>query len=122
MAEAGQQALPTAWRDLLEQLISLEKIHIAVRKGGKNKAPGSCGIGLEFYKANWAMIQDDIGAMMNQMCMERKESAQQRNRVIVYLPKSSESTTLAYFPPITLLKTVHKIMAIIFADRLRLMM
>ena len=52
IAEAGQRALPTAWRELLEQPISLEEVHIAVRKGGKNKAPGSDGIGLEFYKAN----------------------------------------------------------------------
>jgi len=49
----------------------------AMRKGGKNKAPGSDGIGLEFYKANWATIEDNIGAMMNQMFMERKVSAQQ---------------------------------------------
>jgi len=49
MAEAGQRALPTAWRDLSEQPISLDVVHIAVRKGGKNKAPESYGIGLDFY-------------------------------------------------------------------------
>ena len=52
MAEAGQGALPTAWRDLLEQLISLEEVRIAVRKIGKNKASGIDSTGLEFYKAN----------------------------------------------------------------------
>jgi len=122
MAEAGQRALPTAWRDLLEQPISLEEVHIAMRKGGKNKAPGSDAIGLEFYKANWATIQDDIGAMMNQMFMERKVSAQQKHGVIVCLPKSSEPTTPADFRPITLLNTDYKIMARIITDRLRPMM
>jgi hypothetical protein len=43
VAEARQQALPTGWRDLLEQPISLEELHKAVRKGGKSKAPGSDG-------------------------------------------------------------------------------
>jgi hypothetical protein len=52
MAEAGQHALPTAWRDLLEQLSSLEEVRIAVRKIGKNKASGIDSTGLEFYKAN----------------------------------------------------------------------
>jgi len=33
MAEVVQRALPTSWRDLLEQPISLEEAHIAVRKG-----------------------------------------------------------------------------------------
>jgi len=61
MAELGQLTLPTAWRDLLEQYFSLEEAHITVRKGGKNKVQGSDGIGLEFYKANLAMNQDDIG-------------------------------------------------------------
>ena len=44
MAEAGQRALPIAWRDLLERPILLEEVHIPVRKGGTNKAPGSDGI------------------------------------------------------------------------------
>ena len=76
VAEAGQRALPTACRDLLEQPISLEEVHIAVIKGGKNKAPGRYGIGLEFYKANWEKIQDNIAALMNQMLVERKVSSQ----------------------------------------------
>jgi len=108
MTEAGQCALLTARRDLLEQPISLEEVHIAVRKGGKNKAPGNYGIGLEFYMANWATIQDDTAAMMNQMFMERKVSAQQKHRVIVYLPKSSDPTTPADFRPIPLLNTDYK--------------
>ena len=109
MAEVGLRALPTAWRDLLEQPILLEEVHIAVRIGGKYTAPGSDGIGLEFYKANWATIQDDIGAMMNIMFMEIKVSAQQKHGVIVCLPKSSDPTTPEDFRPITLLNTDYKI-------------
>ena len=122
MAETGQRALPTAWRDLLEQPISLEEVHIAVSKGGKNKAPMSDGIGLEFYKANRATIPDDIGAMMNQMFMERKVSAQQKHGLIVCLRKSSDPTTPADLRPIAFLNTDYKIMAQIIAYRLRTMM
>jgi len=122
MAEAGQRASPTAWRDLLEQSISLEEVHIAGTKGGKNKAPGSDGIGLEFYKAKWATIQDGIGAMMNQMFAERKVSAQPKHGVFVCLPESSDPTTPADFRPITLLNTDYKITARIMAYRLRPMM
>ena len=122
MAKEGQWALPTAWRDLLEQPISLEEVHIAVRKGGKNKAPGSDGIGLEFYKVNWATIKDDTRAMMNQMFMERKVSTQQKHGVIVCLPKSSDPTTPADFQPITLLNMDYKILARIIAYRLCPMM
>jgi len=46
-----------------------------------NKSPGSAGIGLEFYKANWGAMQGDIGAMINQMFMERKVSAHHKASV-----------------------------------------
>jgi len=122
MAELGQRTLPTAWRDLLEQPISLEEVHIVVRKGGKNKAPRNDGIGLEFYKANWETMLGDIRDMMNQIFLERKVSVQQNHGVIVCLPKSSDPTTPAVFRPITLLNTDYKILARIIAYRLRPMM
>jgi len=45
LAEVGQRASPTALRDLLEQPISLEEVHSAVRKGGKNKVLGVTALG-----------------------------------------------------------------------------
>ena len=110
------------WRDLLEQPVSLEEVHIAVRKGGRNKASGSDGIGLQFYKANWAAVQDDVGAMMNQMFMDRKVSAQQKHGEIVCLLKSRDPITPADFRPITLLNTDYKIMDRTIAYRLCHMM
>jgi hypothetical protein len=73
--EVRRRELPTAWKDLLETPISPEEVHLAVIKGAKNKAPGSGGIGLEFYKTYCAKIKDDISAMMNQMFTERSVQA-----------------------------------------------
>ena len=122
MAEVGRRGLPTAWRDQLEQPISPEEVHIAVRKGTANKATGIDAIGLEFCKANWATIIEDISAMMTQMFLQRNVSTQQKHGVIVCLPKSREPTTPADLRPITLLKTDNKILARIIANRLRPMM
>ena len=119
MAEIGRRNLPTAWREQLEQPIIPEEVHIAMRKGGKKKAPGSDRLVLEFYKANWATIKDDMGELMNQMFIERKVSPQQKHGVIVCLPKICEPTTLADFRPITLLNTDYKMMARIIVNRLR---
>jgi len=68
-------------------------VHIAVQKGKKRKAPGSDGIGLEFYKINWATIKEDIRELMNQMFMERKMSTKQKHGVIVCLPKAGGLST-----------------------------
>ena len=122
MTEVGRRELPTAWRDQLERPIFPEELHFAVRKGAKNKAPGSDGIGLEFYKTNWATIKDDISAKVNQMLTERNVSTQQKQGVIGCLHKPTETTTPAHFRPITLLNTDYKILDRIIANRLRPMM
>jgi hypothetical protein len=119
MTEIGRTNLPRFWRELLEQPINSKEVYIAVRKGGKKKAPGSDGLGLEFYKANWVTIKDDMSELMNQMFIERKVSPQQKHGVIVCLPKICEPTTLADFQPITLLNTDYKMMAPIIVNRLR---
>jgi len=122
MTEVVRREPPTAWRDQLERPISPEEVHFAVREGAKNQASESDGIGLEFYKTNWATVKDDISTMMNQMFTERKVSTQQKHGLIVCLPKSSETTTPADFRPITLLKADYKILARIIANRLGPMM
>jgi hypothetical protein len=52
MTEVERRRLPRSWRDQLERLISPEEVQFPVRNGAKNKAPGSDGILLEFYKTN----------------------------------------------------------------------
>jgi hypothetical protein len=70
----------------------------------------SDGSGLEFHKTNCATIPDYVGVMINQMFMERKMSAQQKDGVIVCLSKSSDPTTPTDFRPISLLNTDYKIL------------
>ena len=43
----------------LEQPITRDEIVTALKTGGCNKAPGSDGIGQEFYTAHWDMIHTD---------------------------------------------------------------
>ena len=119
ITEMGRRELPRACRDQLKRSISPEEVYFAVRKGAKNKAPESDGIGLEFYKTNWATIKDYISAMMNQMFTERKVSTYQKQRVIVCLPKSSETTTHADHRLIILLNTNYNVLARIIVNRLR---
>jgi hypothetical protein len=53
MVEAAQPDSPITYE---EQPITPEEMTATLRKGGRNKAPASDGIGLEFYKTNWATI------------------------------------------------------------------
>ena len=56
MVEAGTQTTRSPYVELLQSPIDMEEIQYALRKGGHSNAPGSDGIRMEFYKANWATI------------------------------------------------------------------
>jgi len=43
----------------LEQPITAEELYTALKSGGPNKAPGSDGIGREFYIRLWDTIRED---------------------------------------------------------------
>jgi hypothetical protein len=99
MAEIGRRYLPTVWREQLEQLITPEEEHIAVRKVRKKKAPGNDGFGWEFYKANWATIKDEMGELMNQKLLREKCH---RNRNMGWLcacPRSANRQHWRIFDP-----------------------
>jgi hypothetical protein len=67
MEEAVRTNSPTTYAETLEQQIRPEEISAALRKGGRNKSPGSDGIGKEFYTTNWEIIKEDIGQILNQV-------------------------------------------------------
>jgi hypothetical protein len=50
MAKAGHRRLSEEWKEALDMSLTLERLKLAVKKDGGNKAPGRDGIGLEFSK------------------------------------------------------------------------
>ena len=49
MAKTIRKISLNTYTELAEQPITPEEMHAALQIGGRNKAPGSDGIGLEFY-------------------------------------------------------------------------
>ena len=71
MARVAIPAPPTdIWRDT-GRPIDVEEIRNALRVEGRNKATGSDGMGLQFYKANWTTLKDDLCTVTNQMYTEK---------------------------------------------------
>jgi hypothetical protein len=109
----------TTYAELLERPIDTDEIQNAVLEGRSNKAPGSDGIGLEFYKVHWKTIKDYLIIVRNQMYLETPITPQQNYGIIVCLPKKDRAQTPADYRPITLLNVYYKILARILARRLR---
>ena len=89
------------------------------RAGGQKKAPGTDGIGREFYSHNWGSIKDDLCEIVNQMFWAGTISQQQKRGVIVCLPKAQGNQPPEDYRPITLLNSDYKILARIIAQHLR---
>jgi len=103
----------------LNRPIDIDEIHQAVLDGRRQKAPGSDGFGLEFYKAHWTTIKEDLHNVLNQMYFNKAITPQQRHGVIVCLTKHDRAQTPADYRPITLLNDDYKLLARILALRLR---
>jgi hypothetical protein len=82
-------------------------------------APGSDGICLEFFKAHWESIQDDMLDLINLMYMGGRIMEQQKQVIVVCISNTSAPTAPVDYRPITLLKTDYKILAKIITNRLR---
>lgn len=79
MVNAIRPTRPTLYAVSLEQTITPEEIRAALRKGGRNKAPGIDGFGLEFYTTNWETIIEDLHEILNQMFMQKNITTQQKH-------------------------------------------
>jgi hypothetical protein len=90
---------------VLDQPISTEEIHHALRAGARHKSPGIDGICLEFYTANWDTIRTDLTELINQMFIHKNIHPRQKHGILVYLPKLNGDHTPEGYRPISLLTT-----------------
>ena len=68
---------------VLEQPISTEEIHHALRSGAGHKSPRIDGICLEFYTANWDTIQTDLTELINQMFIHKTIHPRQKHGILM---------------------------------------
>ena len=105
MKEAARPDQPTTYGEILEKPIDTTEIYNAIRAGGRNRAPGNDGLGLEFYTVNWTVIREDPCNILNQMITAGIITPKQKHGVIVCLPKPHGMHTPGDYRPITLLNT-----------------
>jgi hypothetical protein len=120
MSEAAQLEHPTTYRDILEKPIEQTEIdYKATQSGGRNRAPGRDGLGLEFYTANWTIVREDRCDIVKQMFITGATTTAQKQGVRVCVPKPHGMLTSADYQPIALFNKESKIVARIIAHRIR---
>jgi hypothetical protein len=82
-------------------------------------SPGIDSLSLEFYTVNWETVRSELLLFLNHMFLDKQISWRQKYGIIVCLPKSTSPRTLEDYRPISLLTTEYKLLARIYARRLR---
>lgn len=100
--------------------LTLEEIQVALYSMKKGKSPGNDGLTVEFYMHFWELIKDPLLSMYDE-CIDLKDmTTSMKQGVICLIPKPDKDTNLIdNWRPITLLTVDYKILALIFANRLK---
>jgi len=57
----------TSYEGMLKSPFEPTEIYRAIQAGGRKKAPGNDGLGREFYSHNWAVLNNDLCEVIDQM-------------------------------------------------------
>lgn len=107
--------------DLLQPL-TLKEVTEAMKQLPAGKAPGVDSIPSDFYQELWEDIESDIFNFVSEsmdQCFIAKELNVSK---IALLPKSEDRLRIQNFRPISLLNTLYKIVAKVYANRIKPML
>ncbi|MGL4561575.1 MAG: RNA-directed DNA polymerase [Brevinema sp.] len=98
----------------------MEELDILITKTPFNKSPGPDGFPFEFYRSFWSDIKYLILDVFKQ-CLDRGElSESMKQGLITLIPKpNKDKNVLDNWRPITLLNSDYKILAAVYAGRLK---
>jgi hypothetical protein len=119
MMEAVQGRQSEVERDALDRPLELEELRRVLQKGGGNKAPGRDGLCRAFFTETWEDLMEEWLELFSDMFERGRLLDQQKNGVIVCIPKTRSPTAPRDYRPITLLNTDYKIFARILAGRVQ---
>uniref|UniRef100_A0A9J8BR89 Reverse transcriptase domain-containing protein n=1 Tax=Cyprinus carpio carpio TaxID=630221 RepID=A0A9J8BR89_CYPCA len=86
------------------------------------KTPGIDGLPVEFYKEFWAVLNEDLLAVLNESLVDGSLPLSCRRAVITLLPKKGDLQEIKNWRPVSLLCSDFKILSKTLANRLRKVM
>ncbi|KAK3567282.1 hypothetical protein QTP86_016084, partial [Hemibagrus guttatus] len=102
----------------LDRDLTLAELHKALQGMENGRAPGIDGLPVEFYKAFWAVIGQDVLEVLNDSVNVGQLPLSCRRAVLTLLPKKGDLTHLKNWRPVSLLCTDIKLLSKALASRL----
>jgi exonuclease III len=107
--------------ELLKPLTQ-EEVKEALKQLPAGKAPGIDAIPAEFYQEMWDDIEFDIFNFVSESISQAHISDELNISKIALLPKSEDRSRIQNFRPISLLNTLYKVIAKVYANRMKPML
>ena len=95
--------------NMLTRPFTLEEVDLTIKQMKNNTAPGPDGFSIEFFKAFWPSIREDIKEMLDNLYDGHLELWRLNYGVITLIPKVKPAMTVKQFRPVCLLNVIYKI-------------
>ena len=102
----------------LERPFEEEEIFQAVSNMNGNKAPGPDGFPMSFFHACWPILRADLLAVFSEFHEFGSFQRSLNATFLTLIPKKAHAVEIRDFRPISLVSSVYKILAKVFANRL----
>jgi hypothetical protein len=99
--------------------VTLEEVSEVVKQLPSGKAPGIDAIPAEFYQELLEDIDSDIFSFVSEAINQASISDELNVSKIALLPKTEDRSKIQNFRPISLLNTLYKVVAKIYANRMK---
>ncbi|TWW81692.1 Transposon TX1 uncharacterized 149 kDa protein ORF 2 [Takifugu flavidus] len=114
-----RKAVPEEANGQLEHPLSVPELYAALQNMQSLKAPGIDGLGVDFYKAFWSIVGQDLLDVFNESLRSGSLPLSCRRVVIALLPKKGNLQDIRNWCPVSLLCSDYKILSKALAIRLR---
>eukprot|EP00253_Pinus_taeda_P004868 PITA_04868 len=106
----------------LRRTITMEEVKEVVRSMPSDKAPGPDGFTINFYKACWNIVKQDIWEIVEDSRRSKIILKSLNSTFIALVPKVEEANTPKKFRPIALCNVIYKIISKVIANRLKVIL
>ena len=106
----------------MERIVTYDEVKRTVWDCGTNKSPGPDGFSFEFYRKHWTTIVEDVFQVVRDFFVNGHFPRGCNSSFIALIPKIQYAKFVKDFRPISLIRSVYKIIAKILANRLCLVL
>eukprot|EP00253_Pinus_taeda_P007706 PITA_07706 len=106
----------------LRKRITMEEVEEAIRSMPNDKAPGPDGFTINFYKACWKIVKNDIWEIVEDSRRSKTILKSLNSTFIALVPKVEEANTPEKFRPMALCNVIYKIISKVIANRLKMIL